>query len=337
MARKERKYRRLPGRPFSLFDIRSLWQGPDHLLWVESVFFSEHYKRFFFKDIQSVVIQRNGRHWLWTAVWGGLALTCGLPAVLLSGTHSVIAVFALLFLLALLVNLALGPGCSVYLQTAVQVQKLTNLNRVRTARKAIGRIKPLIEAVQGSLKQPQAFVAQAAVQASAPAETAAETSPSESYKPLLHRLLFALLVSLGSLGCLQLLVKNLAVAMVEILLHAAVQILVIAALTRWYRQIKGSMVSKINWMALCFIFFQTLVGYGLFLAVSFRNPMINYHHWEMFKLMFQLQTADHPLALTGNLIYAGGCLVLGLFGLLVMRRGRARARAEDCLDRAGQG
>ena len=113
--------------------------------------------------------------------------------------------------------------------------------------------------------------------------------------------------------------------MVDTLLHAAVQILVIAALTRWYRQIKESMISRINWMALCFILFQTLVGYGLFLAVSFRNPMINYHHWEMFKLMFQLQTADHPLALTGNLVYSGGNLVLGLLGLIAMRRGRARA------------
>jgi hypothetical protein len=328
MARKARKYRRLPGRPFSLIDIRSLWQGPDHLLWVESIFFSEHYKRFFYRDIQSLVIRRNGTHWLWSALWGGLALTFGLFAALLPGTPYVSGIFTVVFLLTLGVNLALGPACSVYLQTAVQVQKLTTLKRVRTARKVIGRIKPLIEAVQGAWRQPQAFGAGAAARSDAPVDRAAETAPSESYRPVMHRLLFGILSLLGTLGIVQLLLKSLTVAVFDTLLHATIQILVIAALTRWYRQIKGSMIAKINWIALFFILIQTLVGYGLFLAVSFRNPLINYHHWEMFKLMFQLQTTDHPLALTANLVYAGGSMVLGLSGLLAMRR--RRARSKDC-------
>ena len=334
MARKEREYKRLPGRPFSLFDVRSLWQGPDHLLWVETVFFKENYKRFFYKDIQALVMQRVNTHILWTFIWGAPALICGLLAYLLPGTSYVSGTFAVIFFLATAVNLAMGPACSVQLQTAVQIHTLTSLKRIRTARKTMARIKELVEAVQGPWeRQNQPAARQSADASSAPATGAVPSVGRDGiaavagpFNPVLHRTLFGVLCLLGVSAFVQLQFKSLSLALVDTLLHSGAQIMVIVSLVRWHRQIRNTLIAKINWLAIVFISIQTLIGYGLYMAASFRNPMINYNHWAMFKQMFQLQSMDHPLALAANLVYAGGCLLLGCFGLLVLRRPSSSAR-----------
>jgi hypothetical protein len=336
MANKQRKYKRLPGRLFTLLDVRSLWQGPDHLLWVERVFFKENYKRFFYNDIQSVILQRTDTHMIWSFVWGALALTCGLIAFLVPGTPYVSATFTASFFLALGINLAWGPSCTVYLQTAAQVQKISSLKRVRTAQKAMDRVKELVEAVQGTLEKQNGMQAPLPASGTHPALTPAAGTPAAlaqrsvkadpvgPFNPLLHQVSFGLLLALGAIGFIQMTLKSLPVAVVETLLHGVVQIMVIIALVRWYRHLKGTLTIKISWLALFFISMQTIIGYGIFLAVSFSNPQINYHHWAMFKKMFELQWIDHPLALAGNLIYTGGDLLLGIGGMIALRR-RPRA------------
>ena len=332
MARKEHKYKRLPGRPFAPFGVRSLWQGPDHLLWVESVFFRENYKRFFYSDIQSVILQRTDSHMLWSCVWGALALICGLIAFLVPGTPYASATLAALFLLALGINLARGASCTVYLQTAAQVQRISSLNRVRTAQKTMARIKERVETIQGPWeKQNRPSAQTAAIQTGAARASSADTpvgprkgipeaAPEGPFNPLLHQVLFGLLLALGALGAVQLQIKSLQLAVLETLFHGATQIMVMVALVRWFRHLKGTLIIKINWLALVFIGIQTIIGYGLYFAVSFGNPQINYNHWAMFRKMFELQWIDHPLALAGNLIYAGGSLLLGICGLLVLKR-----------------
>lgn len=338
MARKENKYKRLPGRPFSPFEVRSLWQGPDHLLYVESVFFKENYKRFFYSDIQSVIMQRSDSHMLWSCIWGALALICGLIAFLVPGTPYVSATLAALFLLALAINLARGASCTVCLQTAVQVQKISSLKRVRPAQKTMALIKERVETIQGPWeKQNNPNARTAAIQPRPPRVSSAD-SPASSQKggreavletpfnPLLHQVLFGLLLALGALGGIQLQIKNLHVAVLETLLHGAAQIVVLIALVRWFRHLKGTLIIKINWLTLVFIAIQTIVGYGIYFAVSFGNPHINYNQWAMFRKMFELQWIDHPLALAGNLIYAAGSLLLGICGLLVLRRYKSVAK-----------
>ncbi len=332
MARKERKYKRLPGRPFTPFEVRSLWQGPDHLLWVESVFFKENYKRFFYSDIQCTILQRTGTHLLWSFIWGSLALICALIAFLVPGTPYVSATFTAIFLLALGINLAWGPSCTVYLQTAVQVQKISSLKRVRTAQKTMVRIKALVEAVQGPWERQKrmneltathtgASQTPSAGVSAASANRSRKGDPDGPFDPRLHLILFGLLLVLGIIGFSQLKFKSLPVGVMETLFHSAAQIMAIIALVRWHRHLKGTLIARVNWLALFFITIQTIIGYGLFFAVSFSNPQINYHHWAMFKKMFELQWTDHPLALAGNLVHTGGSLLLGISGLLVLRRG----------------
>lgn len=332
MAKNKPTYRKLPGRSFSLFDAKTLWQGDTHLLCVETLFFRESYKRFDYNDIQTMVLQRTSTHLTWSFLWGALTLLFGIIAFVVPGTPYVSGTLLAIFLIALVVNLMLGPTCIVQLQTAVQLQKLASLRRVRTAGKVMTRIKALVEEKQGPWQQEksveaQKFVLQTAKNGAVRSpDTVAftnvkkEPAPKGPFNALLHQILFGLFTFLGVVGAIQFLLKSLPIGLLETLVHSAVQILVVVALVRWFRHLKGTLIAKFNWLALVFIVVQTIVGYGLYMLVSIQNPEINYHHWAMFKMIFEMQMSDHPVALAGNIIFTGGSLLIGAFGLLVVQR-----------------
>lgn len=336
MARKEKIYKRVPGRPFSPFGVNTLWYGPDHLLMVESVFFKERYKRFYFKDIQSIALHRTATHWVWACLWSAFALLFGVIAYLVPGTPYVSGTIFGFSIVALGMNLFMGPGCQVFLQTAVQRQRIFTLKRVRTAVKAMDRIKTFVEEQQGGWEKQKSIDAhkkQMSVAPSGPDTTPVTTvleikekAPAGPYRPLLHKILFGLLAVLGGVGVVQIVLKNLPLGLLEALLHGVVQIMVIVTLVRWYRHLKGTAIAKMNWLVLILIAFYTVVGYILYFAVSFRYPEINYNNWAIFKRMFELQMTDHPLALAFNVIYAGGSLLLGVFGMLMLRRHTQRLK-----------
>ena len=135
----------------------SLWLGPDHLLCVETNGYRETYKRFYFRDIQAIIIQHTKRRVIWNAILptplaGGLV---GLLALWSAGERNEVAivlclVFVGIFLLFLVINNILGTGCVCYLRTAVQIEQLPGLYRVPKARKVLAKIRPQIVAAQGS-------------------------------------------------------------------------------------------------------------------------------------------------------------------------------------------
>lgn len=142
-------YRRLPGRGTALAHWVRLYRGPDHLLQVSSTGFTENYRRFYFRDIQGFVIEKKYWHHAWSAFWLGLALIFLVPALLTSGVGFVVLVsIGGTFLMGLLLNVALGTSCACYVQTAVQTEKLPTLKRVRSARKFLNRIQPVIASAQ---------------------------------------------------------------------------------------------------------------------------------------------------------------------------------------------
>ncbi len=161
----EKEYQRLTrGRSRSAFGAvsvsrSSLWLGKDHLLCVDSSGYTETYKRFYFRDIQAFTTVTTKRRTIWNGVLVVPIVIClaGLANALFSlpresGAAIVIwTIFASIFLVLLLINNLLGPTCTCYVRTAVQIEELPSLNRLRRARKVLGRIRPLIIAVQGGL------------------------------------------------------------------------------------------------------------------------------------------------------------------------------------------
>src|SRR5258706_16109827 len=64
----------------------SLWLGKDHLLVIETNGYTESYKRFYFRDLQAIILWKTNRWLIGALVFGLLAALCGLIAILSDDT-----------------------------------------------------------------------------------------------------------------------------------------------------------------------------------------------------------------------------------------------------------
>lgn len=149
--RTERRYRRLPGRPFSAFRRDSLWLAEDHLLSVQSNRFAEDYRRYYFRDVHAITIQRTAPVSPWTYLTGAVAAAFLAPGVFFEFQNTFLWFSGSLFLALTLALIGLGPTCACYIQTAVSRDRLGSLRWMRVAEKALRILQPRIEEVQGPL------------------------------------------------------------------------------------------------------------------------------------------------------------------------------------------
>lgn len=145
----ESKYRRLPGS--SGFLVRnSLWMGTDHLLSVRRNPFSESYRRYYFADVQAIMITEVPNAVAFYG-YGAAALFMVMAAALAYTSHPVWCVVSLLAALTAFWVSFLSANCACYLTTSVSSDKLASLGQIRNARKAAGILKTEIEKTQGSV------------------------------------------------------------------------------------------------------------------------------------------------------------------------------------------
>lgn len=148
-------YTKLTPTKRGLFGYTQLWLAPDHLLLLTSSQFAEDYKRFAVADIQSIVVTElrsrvvaQAMMILAALAWMGLWFAVSIPfakwAFLITGA---------LALLWLMVDIARGPRCRCVLHTRVSRERLAPVSRMTTARKVLGTVRPMIEAVQGVLPE----------------------------------------------------------------------------------------------------------------------------------------------------------------------------------------
>ena len=135
-----------------------VWLGADHVLLVLTRGYVESYRRFFFNDVQAFIIHPTSAGKIWNGIWGGLAGVFILPALAVSDVARIVLLcLGAPFLVALLINVALGRTCAFFVRTAVQTERVPALSRWRTAEKFIARIEPLVQAAQGEWTQQDAF------------------------------------------------------------------------------------------------------------------------------------------------------------------------------------
>jgi hypothetical protein len=183
MARPRSIYRRLTGRYRTLLGYSQLWMAPDHLLLVKSSRIAEEYRRFAFSDIQAVVItELAGTEVaqfvgiLAAVLWTALAAT-----VTSAFARGFFLITGLWLLVLAVMNLARGQRCRCHLYTAVSRELLTPVRRVRTARAFLARIRPEIDAAQGTLPTDAAVLMEAAGVVAA--ERSAADQPPEVPRP----------------------------------------------------------------------------------------------------------------------------------------------------------
>jgi len=155
----DKEFVRLPGRRYiSLnFTRNSLWMGKDYLLHVINRGYTEDYRRFYYRDVQAILMRETKVGLVLKIVLGFFAI---LNLFFLALGRFVwrwdpvamipLAISAGFWALCFLIELAAGPTCVCHLRTAVQFEKLPSLFRVRKARKAISILRSRIENTQGS-------------------------------------------------------------------------------------------------------------------------------------------------------------------------------------------
>jgi hypothetical protein len=141
-------YRKLPGARRTPLRKATLWLAVDHILSIDSHRFSEEYKRYYFKDIQAIIVTtRAGAMGKATDLIVAIVLALlALAAWRFQSPAAAIAVGVML--IQFLIFKSLGPLCDCRLITAVSRDTLPSLHRLRTAEKALRIIGPLIEQAQ---------------------------------------------------------------------------------------------------------------------------------------------------------------------------------------------
>jgi hypothetical protein len=192
MAAKPKEYQRLPGRGIKRQGFLTvavsarrtrLWLGPDHLLAVDSQWYSEDYRRFYFRDIQAIIIRKtiNGKAINLVTGLGGALTTLG-ATVTTGGMRIFWAILAGVFIFFLGLNFLLGSTCVCRMQTAVQTEDLPSLQRLRRARKVLRRLRPLIVEAQGGLT-PEDIASRLAQPADSRAPSTEQASSSSMAPP----------------------------------------------------------------------------------------------------------------------------------------------------------
>ncbi len=145
-------YKRLPGRAFGLLGRSSLWHGPDHVLQVQVRGYSEVYRRFYFRDIQALVLRRTQSARIVSVVLIALCLLLFGAAALAAAPGWIFwTTLGAPFALWLLVHALRGPSCVCHVRTVVEASELLPLRRVRPATRSLDRIRQLVEATQGAV------------------------------------------------------------------------------------------------------------------------------------------------------------------------------------------
>src|SRR5437868_5417157 len=162
-------YTKLPGRGWTWTGRARAWLGEQHILLVTGRTFFESYRRFFFKDVQAVIVRRTHIGKIWSGVWAlvfvffaGIALAVNDPI----GTPVLVGIAAP-FGLAMIANLLLGPTCACYIRTAVQIERVPAVSRLRAARQFLAIVEPFIIEAQGQLSTEQIATELATLQARA--------------------------------------------------------------------------------------------------------------------------------------------------------------------------
>ena len=169
---------------------QSLWLGDDHLLLVTQTGFTESYKRFYFRDIQAIIVRETPRREVWNAILGVPLALCliGLIASAIRPANwtafIVWSTLAAVFLAPFLLNNFRGRACACQLRTAVQTEEIASLRRLRLTRSVLDRIRPLIVAAQGRLT-PDEVSARLQAEASVITPPPAPATPASPLPPVI--------------------------------------------------------------------------------------------------------------------------------------------------------
>lgn len=329
MARKAKRYRKL-AKTGGLFAYYSLWQGPDHLLSAETAMASEDYRRFYFHEIQAIIVQKTGMQHVYSLLFGLPGVLALMVATLGDTTPQPWLIFSFLAGLLLAINLFRGPTCVCHIRTAVQNVRIRALVRMRRLNKVLDQVQPLIAEAQANLPRlaPGDTAPAGASHMTRPPERGAGSAPTmpvtDAVSTRLHRILFGALVIQALLAGIEFYVSNLVYGIFATLFVMGVMILTVVALARQADSGINAAAKRFTWAALALVCLEVAAGYATSIWSYATHPELLENHWDLYEHLILLSPRDH-VWLTGlSLTIIVAALGLGLGGLVSLRRHRRR-------------
>ncbi len=319
-------YRRLPGRGrksgflHSIGGSCSLWQTDDHLLLVESNGITESYRRFYFKNIQAIVIQKTNfsRYFNYIAVSILFAAAIiHLSHVLGDGfTGSAVMFIFFISLISLFLNCLMGVTCICRIITPVQDEEIPSLKRLRNAEKVKKIIDNACTTLQGTLSEEEILTRPVPVR-----QGAAHSDSSNMLKPFIgryHTLTFAIVLVQGLLLGLDIINHYTVYNYLQIALGSAVSISIIIALLKQHDSDAPVMIKTMLWTTIVFICLSTLILFGAKMPHLMEQVLVS--QYDMYKSMANISPNDSDAVYWCYVISFLGYTVLGAAGLLYMTR-----------------
>lgn len=304
------EYRRLPGRS-GLLIRHSLWMKPDHLLRVRANPFSQQYHRYYFADIQALVLTElpGAAAFYWYAA----AMSLGLTGALLLNSHH--RVWGALAGICAVLTFYLGwrvPNCSCYLKTLVSTDKLPSMRHLRAARKAVAMVRLEIEKVQGALSREalDAHPASGVIGATLPNASL----PISHYGGQFHWMLFGSMLFHAAMSAVTLIMGFYSTP-VSIIAGASSAAALLFAVLAAFKQHRSDMARGVRWVV-----YNTLVLYALDTIASFAVSI--YVSLQLAATNKKAPDAqailNHPAFKSFRVFDVTWFLVLGCIGLILM-------------------
>jgi uncharacterized membrane protein YfcA len=146
----------------------------DCLLAAKRTMYVLEYRRFYLRDLESIVVWPR-RSWLWRVIIPALLLAT-LGAALLQWVNSTAgAIFIGIGLAWVALEMALGPTAQARIRTSGATVELPLVKRTRRARKVLGKIDAAVRVTRGAVEQPSVAAA-----ANSPAESDAQAGSEVS-------------------------------------------------------------------------------------------------------------------------------------------------------------
>jgi hypothetical protein len=346
MAKKEKEYQRLPGRRRTLTGTCTLWLGPDHLLRVDSHGYAENYKRFYYRDIQSIVLVPTPRRQSFLTGWAALGAPLATLALFLGGAWGIsLGSLAGLAALMLAVTWLRGPTCECRLQTAVQTEVLPSLNLVRAASKALKRLLTRVEAVQGKLG-PEFFLLETTAGTdtsdlfhSSPAQEsvpgAVQPGPQQGERLVRHSsgtshaVLFSLLLLDAATTAIDIAVNHLALTLAGVVIYLALTAAVIVALIQQSRTdigrfLRWQVLACLGYVCTSFLL-SSAYNIASGLTVSLKNGRRVDSQWDMLVALSETSAWDSPWLMGLSVFSVAASLTIAVPGWVGLVRFWAHA------------
>jgi hypothetical protein len=340
--KKPKLYTRLPGTAYRTFRGKyTLWRGQDHLLHMLSNGMSEDYKRYYFKDIQGIVITKTRNASVTSWVIFILSLLTSWYTWYFSKTGNTAAAgflftMAIVFIAFLIMLLIKGPSCEFLIITAVQSEKLKAVTYLRHARKLMKIIRPVILEAQGGMDNEISATAVDSLQAKkSRIEKATGPSP-ELIPPQAEKnakgvgvfmltlaaglILYGILVALGLPQRTKLLVSGAYLFLFIAGMGSAGAVSVLG------KSPQVSTLRKIAWGGLVFMIIAFLQSYGEMMIVYFIKifngqmvPGDLRSQSEMFRQYYSLSPMDFRFILVMDGLKIAVSILMGIACLFMMK------------------